>query len=164
VLTLIAAVGANGVIGRDGQLAWRNSDDLRHVKSLTMGHVLLMGRRTFDSIGRPLPGRHTVVLTRQPDWTHHGVMVAHTIADALSTAEHIAARVDSENADSTTVFVFGGGDLYRQLIDRADRLAITEIHQDLDGDVTFPLIDPQLWREADRDQHGDFDWVTYRRR
>ena len=96
MLTLLAAVAANDVIGRDGDLAWRNSEDLRHVKAMTMGNVLLMGRRTFDSIGRPLPGRRTVVLTRQPDWSHDGVVVAHTVDDAVLAADRVAAELGNE--------------------------------------------------------------------
>ena len=164
MVTLLAAVAANGVIGRDGDLAWRSSDDLRHVKAMTMGNVLLMGRRTFDSIGRPLPGRRTVVLTRQRDWEHDGVVVAHSPDAAVSAAERIAAGLDSGSDAGATVFVFGGGQLYATLMDRADALEITEIHADIDGDVLFPAIDPNLWHEVARDERDGFAWVSYRRR
>lgn len=164
MLTLLAAVAANGVIGRDGDLAWRNSQDLRHVKATTMGSVLLMGRTTFDSIGRPLPGRRTVVLTRQPDWARDGVVVAHTVDDAVAAAERVAADMTAESGSPAEVFVFGGGQLYAALIDRADALEITEVHADLDGDVVFPTIDPARWQEVAREEHDGFAWVSYRRR
>jgi dihydrofolate reductase len=164
MLVLLAAVAANDVIGRDGDLAWRNSEDLRHVKSMTMGNVLLMGRRTFDSIGRPLPGRRTVVLTRQPGWSHDGVVVAHTVEDAVLAADRVAANLGNETGGRAGVFVFGGAELYVQLIDRADAMEITEVHADVDGDVTFPRIDPDVWRETAREERDGFAWVSYRRR
>src|SRR4051794_12582961 len=99
-LTLIAAVAENGVIGANGELAWRNSDDLRRFKSLTTGHPLVMGRRTYESIGRPLPGRRTIVVTRSRDWTAAGVEVAHSIPEALTLVEGLDA------------FIVGGGDIY----------------------------------------------------
>jgi dihydrofolate reductase len=164
VLILLAAVAANGVIGRDGDLAWRDSDDLRHVKAMTTGHVLVMGRRTFDSIGRPLPGRRTVVLTRQSGWTHEGVTVAHSVDEAVAVAEQLAAEMPRAAEDAATVFVFGGGELYAELIDRADRLEITEVHAAVDGDVLFPAIDPARWEEAAREDRDGYAWVGYRRR
>lgn len=164
MLTLLAAVAANDVIGRDGDLAWRSSEDLRHVKALTMGHVLLMGRRTFDTIGRPLPGRRTVVLTRQPEWSHDGVVVAHTVDDAVLAADRVAAELAHDTGSSASVFVFGGGELYTQLIGRADAMEITEVHRTVDGDVTFPPIDRALWLEVEREERDGFAWVSYRRR
>ncbi|GAA3552932.1 dihydrofolate reductase [Kribbella ginsengisoli] len=131
---LIAAVGANGVIGRDNDLPWRIREDLQHFKALTLGHTLVMGRKTYDSIGRPLPGRRTVVVTRQPDWSVDGVEVAH---------------------------VAGGGEIYRQALPYADRLELTEVDQSPDGDVTFPAFDRTDWRETARTQHDGFAFVTY---
>jgi dihydrofolate reductase len=154
-LVVLSSVAANGVIGRDGDLAWRNSEDLRRVKAMTMGHVLLMGRRNFESIGRPLPGRRTVVLTRQPDWTADGVTVAHDLESALD-----AARVQ---AGDGIVFVFGGGELYEQLLDRADVLELTEIDAEIDGDVYFPRIEPDRWMEVSRETRDGFSWVRYER-
>ncbi|MVU76059.1 dihydrofolate reductase [Nocardia sp. ET3-3] len=148
-LTLIASVAQNGVIGRSGDLAWRDRDDLQRVKHMTLGRVLVMGRRTFDSIGRPLPGRRTIVVTRQKDWAPDGVTVVRSIDGAL------AAAGDGE------VICFGGGELYAQLIDRADRLEITEIESVLDGDVYVPPIDPSRWSEAERARREGYSWVTY---
>ena len=104
---LIAAVGRNGVIGRDNDLPWRIREDLQHFKQLTLGHTLVMGRKTYDSIGRPLPGRRTVVVTRQPDWSADGVDVTHSLEEAF--------KYDG------TLYVAGGGEIYRQALPYADR-------------------------------------------
>jgi dihydrofolate reductase len=151
-ITLIAAVSANGVIGREGDLAWRHREDLQRVKRLTLGRTLVMGRRTFDSIGRPLPGRRTIVITRQAGWAAPGVTVTHSVEEALEAAR-----------DSPELVVFGGGEVYAQLIGRADRLEITHIRDEIDGDTHFPVIDLAVWREVDREERGEFDWVSYAR-
>ncbi|MFF0264882.1 dihydrofolate reductase [Kribbella sp. NPDC004536] len=146
---LIAAVGRNGVIGRDNDLPWRIREDLQHFKQLTLGHTLVMGRKTYDSIGRPLPGRRTVVVTRRPDWSADGVEVVHTLEDAL--------KYDG------TLYVAGGGEIYRQALPYADTLELTEVHQSPTGDVTFPTIDRADWTETAREPHDGFDFVSYRR-
>jgi dihydrofolate reductase len=151
-ITLIAAVSPNGVIGRDGDLAWRHREDLQRVKRLTLGRTLVMGRRTFDSIGRPLPGRRTIVVTRQAGWAAEGVTVAHSVEEALAAA-----------GDCPEIVVFGGGQLYAQLMGRADRLEITHVRGEIDGDTHFPPIDPAIWHEAGREERDGFDWVTYTR-
>ena len=148
-LILIAAVGANGVIGRDNDLPWRIREDLQHFKQLTLGHTLVMGRKTYDSIGRPLPGRRTVVVTRQHDWSAEGVEVVHSVEEALKADGYI--------------FVAGGGQIYRQALPYADRLELTEVAQSPAGDVTFPTVDPDLWTETARTPHEGFTFVSYRR-
>jgi len=148
-VTLIAAVGRNGVIGRDNDLPWRIREDLQHFKQLTLGHTLVMGRKTYDSIGRPLPGRRTVVVTRQPDWTADGVEVVHTLEEAL--------KYDGD------LYVAGGGQIYRQSLPYADRLELTEVDQSPTGDVTFPEINSGDWTETLRDPHEGFSFVSYRR-
>ncbi|ADB34971.1 Dihydrofolate reductase [Kribbella flavida DSM 17836] len=148
-VVLIAAVGRNGVIGRDNELPWRIREDLQHFKALTLGHTLVMGRKTYDSIGRPLPGRRTVVVTRQPDWSAPGVEVAHSLAAAL------------ELADGKDVYVAGGGEIYRQALPSADRLELTEVDQSPAGDVTFPAVDRSAWTETAREPHDGFAFVTY---
>ncbi|HZI96676.1 MAG TPA: dihydrofolate reductase [Actinomycetales bacterium] len=150
-VTLVAAVGRNGVIGRDGQLPWPPTGDLKHFKRTTMGHTLVMGRKTYDSIGRPLPGRTTIVVTRQPRWHADGVTTASSLDRALALAEG-------------EVFVIGGGEIYRQAMPRADALLITEVDQAPDGDTTFPEIDPAHWVETSREQHDGFAVVTHTRR
>ncbi|MFF0345825.1 dihydrofolate reductase [Kribbella sp. NPDC004875] len=148
-LILIAAVGRNGVIGRDNDLPWRIREDLQRFKQLTLGHTLVMGRKTYDSIGRPLPGRRTVVVTRQPDWSADGVDVTHSLDDAL--------RYDG------TLYVAGGGEIYRQSLPHATHLELTEVHQSPEGDVTFPTIDAADWTETARDPRDGFSFVSYRR-
>ena len=154
-LVLIAAVARNGVIGRDNDLVWRDRDDLQRFKRLTLGHVLVMGRRTYDSIGRPLPGRTTIVVTRQPDWSAPGVVVAHSFDEALKLAEDVSPGQD--------VYVAGGGEIYRLALPVADRLELTEIDADLDGDTRFPVYDPAVWAETSRSEHPGYSWVTYTR-
>ena len=151
-VTLIASVAANGVIGAGGDLAWRNSDDLRRFKSLTTGHPIVMGRKTFDSIGRPLPGRRTIVVTRSADWSFDGVETVHSVDEAL----HLVGGED--------VFVIGGGEIYAQAIGLADRLEITHIELELAGDTLFPAIAPAEWERVRVDHRDGFSFVTYRRR
>jgi dihydrofolate reductase len=153
----IAAVARNGVIGSGGEVPWHIPGDLPRFKRLTLGHVMVMGRKTFDSIGRPLPGRTTIVLTRKTDWQAEGVQVAHSWGAALRSA----VRVDAGGP----VFVVGGGAIYRTAWPDIDQLEITEVDQAPSGDATFPPIDPQTWTATVRDDdHDGFAWVTYRRR
>ncbi|MFC6159197.1 dihydrofolate reductase [Kribbella jiaozuonensis] len=146
---LIAAVGRNGVIGRDNDLPFRIREDLQRFKQLTLGHTLVMGRKTYDSIGRPLPGRRTVVVTRQPDWSADGVAVAHSLDEAL--------QYDG------TLYVAGGGEIYRQALPHAHALELTEVDQSPDGDVTFPEISRADWTETTRDPRDGYCFVSYRR-
>ena len=151
-VTMIAAVGRNGVIGDGLTMPWHLSEDLKFFKRTTMGHPMVMGRRTFDSMGA-LPGRRSIVVTRQRDWSHPGVEVAHSFADALAAV-----------ADDGEVFVVGGGEVYRQALPYAARLLVTEVDQSPEGSVTFPEIDPDLWVETAREPRTGFAWVTYERR
>ena len=151
MIALIAAVAENGVIGADNQLPWKLSADLKRFKALTMGHTLIMGRKTFDSIGRPLPGRTSVVITRDRAWAKEGVIVVHSLEDAL--------------ARSGDLFIAGGGEIYAQSMARADRLYITHVHKAFEGDAKFPPIDPREWRAVEREPHLEdqlpFEFVTY---
>ncbi|MGB6022520.1 MAG: dihydrofolate reductase [Ornithinimicrobium sp.] len=151
-LTLVAAVAQNGVIGDGSGLLWHLPEDLRHFKDATMGGVMVMGRRTFDSIGKALPGRTSIVITHDRDWAADGVVVAHGLAEALLIA------------GDTEVFVIGGGEIYAQTIGSANRLDLTEVDQRPEGSVTFPPIDPEAWVETQRDRHEGFSFVTYHRR
>ena len=150
-VTLVAAVARNGVIGRAGDLAVRIPEDLRRFKALTMGHTLVMGRKTWDSIGRALPGRRTIVVTRQPDWTAPGAEVAASVDQALALAG---------NAE---VFLVGGGEIYAQTIDRADALELTEVDAAPDGDTFFPEVDRTAWTEVARESREGFAFVRYER-
>jgi dihydrofolate reductase len=159
-VVIIAAVARNRVIGRDNGLPWRLKADLLHFRALTLGHPLLMGRKTWESLRRPLPGRRNMVISRDPDLRADG-------AEVFSSAEAALAAV----ADNECVFVIGGADVYRQLIPLADVLVLTEVWADVEGDAHFPPIDSMEFieerrepHEADSDNEHDFDFVEYRRR
>ncbi len=143
---LVVAMASNRVIGRDGGMPWHIPADLRHFKSVTMGKPLVMGRKTFQSIGRPLPGRANIVITRDREFSVPGVTVVSNVDDALQEAESTARR-DGVGE----IMVIGGGEIYARLLPVADRLYLTEIHQDSEGDVLFPEIDPAMWREIARE-------------
>ncbi len=153
--TLVAAIGANGVIGAAGGLPWRLPEDLAHFKALTLGHPIIMGRATFESIGRALPGRTTIVITGQTDWRASGVEVAASLDDALLRA----AALDDE------MFVVGGAQVYAEAVERdlVDAMSITRVAQAPDGDVWFPPVDWSSWREVQRTVHTGFDVVDYER-
>jgi dihydrofolate reductase len=155
-VTLVAAVARNGVIGADGELPWHLPGELSRFKALTMGHVLVMGRKTYDSIGRPLPGRTTVVVTRQHEWRpaggpHDSVLVAAGIPEALS----IAGEVDEH------VFVVGGAEIYHEAMPYADRLVITWVDLEPEGDAFFPEVDETVWRAGTAEDHGVWSIVHY---
>ncbi len=154
-IVAIAAVATNGVIGSDGDIPWRVPQDWQRFKRLTMGQVLIMGRKTFDSIGRPLPGRSTIVITRDPTWTYPGVDVAVSVEEALQLAG---------DQRPETIFVAGGGEIYRAAWDTLSRLEITEVRVEPDGEVTFPAIAEEEWEETAREAREGYDFVTYRRR
>ena len=165
-LVLVAAVARNGVIGANNRLPWRLSSDLKRFKALTWGKPLLMGRKNFHSIGRSLPGRETIVVTRDPAFAAPGVFVAHSLEAGLDLA---AERARFMGADQ--IIVAGGGEIYAQTIKRASRLFITEVALDAEGDVRFPPIDPEQWREVKREtgergprDEADFAFVEYERR
>jgi len=144
-VTIIAAVAANGVIGREGDLPWRLPADLRAFKRLTMGHHVVMGRRTWASIGRPLPGRTLVVLTRDRHAAIPGVTVVHDLEAALAVAE---AAGDDE------AFIAGGAQVYAAALRRADRMRLTRVEAEVAGDVRFPPYDPTAWVEVAREEHA----------
>jgi dihydrofolate reductase len=165
-LILVAAVARNGIIGANGGLPWRLSSDLKRFKALTWGKPLVIGRKTFDSIGRALPGRETIVVTRDSSFAPAGVLVAHNLDAGLELA---AERAGAMGADE--IIIGGGGEIYAQTIARASRLFITEIALEADGEARFPPIDPHKWREISRETGergaGDgagFAFVSYERR
>ena len=158
-VTLVAAVARNLVIGSAGAIPWRLPGEQAMFKALTIGHVLVMGRRTYDSIGRPLPGRTTVVVTRQPDWQPAGgpfdeVLVASDLDGALARA----AELDDD------VFVVGGGDVYREAMRRADRLVISWVDQEPPGDAFFPAVSEEEWAPVRTEQREGYRVVEYLRR
>jgi len=165
-LAIVAAVARNGVIGANNGLPWRLSSDMKHFKALTWGKPLVMGRKTYLSIPRALPGRETIVVTRDPAFAPGGVNIAHELETALDLA---AQRADAMGAEE--IVVAGGAEIYAQTMARASRLYITEVALAAEGDTRFPPIDPGQWREARRRKgergprdEADFAFVDYERR
>jgi dihydrofolate reductase len=147
-LVLVAAVAENGVIGRNGRLPWRLRSDLQHFRAVTLGHPAVMGRKTYDAIGKPLAGRTNIVVSRDPAFAAPGVVAAPDLDAALAIA-----RGDALRRGTVEIMIIGGADLYRQTIDRAARLEITRVHARPEGDSVFPPIDPARWRETGRREH-----------
>ena len=145
-IVLVAAVARNGAIGAKGGLPWRLPSDLKHLRETTWGRPMVMGRKTFDSIGRPLPGRETIVVTRDESFAREGVHVARSVEDALALG---ALRAKAMGVDE--IMVIGGGELYRATLDRADRIVLSEVDLAPEGDAFFPALDPSQWREVARE-------------
>ncbi|MEM8988316.1 MAG: dihydrofolate reductase [Pseudomonadota bacterium] len=135
-IAFVVAVARNGVIGRNGALPWRIPADLKWFKSVTMGKPIVMGRKTFDSIGRPLPGRENIIVTRDESYTTEGVVVAHGLEPALAAA----CKSGPEE-----VCIIGGAEIYAALLSRADRIYLTQVEADVEGDATFPALDVGAW-------------------
>ena len=157
MLSAIVAMAANRCIGRDNTLPWRLPADLKHFKQLTLGHTLIMGRKTYESIGRPLPGRTTLVVTHQPRWAAEGVQVAHSLEQAL------------ERSPGDEVFIAGGAQLYAQALPRVRRLYLTLVQRPYEGDTFFPPLDLSGWRLTAEQPHAatptepPFTFLTYER-
>jgi dihydrofolate reductase len=152
-LTLVAAYADNRVIGDQGRIPWHLSEDFAHFKALTMGGTLVMGRATYDSIGRPLPGRTTVVLTRDPTWSAEGVLVARSLDEALELAGGLPGET----------YVVGGTQVYEQALPRATHQVLTEVHLAPEGYAHYPAFGPDEWVETRREARDGFDWVWWER-
>lgn len=159
-LAIIVAMAKNRVIGVNNALPWRCPEDLQHFKRLTMGHRMIMGRKTFDSIGRPLPGRVTVIVTRDPKLKVEGCQIVYSLNQALVSC-----------VNDTHAFIVGGAEIYAQALPFVQTLYITEIQQEVAGDAYFPDLDPSEWQEVAREVHHqddpqplDYHFVTYRRK
>lgn len=155
MLSIVVALTENGLIGNANQLPWRMSDDLKRVKALTMGHHLIMGRKTYESIGRPLPGRTTVIITRQNDYKAEGCKVVTSLDEAIEIAKN-----DSE------AFVFGGGEIFSQALPKVDRIYMTLLHTIIEGDTFFPELNPADWKVIDQkyfpaDEKNEFECTVY---
>ncbi|MDJ0759871.1 MAG: dihydrofolate reductase [Woeseiaceae bacterium] len=160
MISIVVAASKNGVIGVDGDLPWRLPDDLRYFKELTTGKPVIMGRKTYESIGRPLPNRLNIVITRDPAFDAPGCNVAPSPGDALRLA-----------GDASEVMVIGGGTIYEAFADSADRIYLTRVHTDIDGDVFFESPDSDRWNQVDSTHHPAderhahaFEFLTYERR
>lgn len=161
-IAIIAAVANNHVIGADNKLLWHLPADLKHFKNLTMGHTMIMGRKTFESIGKPLPGRRTIVVTRKENYNAQGCDVVHSLNEAFELAK--------ENEE---IFVVGGAEIYQQTIDlpQTQKLYITRVFALFEGDAFFPNVDPRKWKLTERADHQaneknpfNFTFLTYERR
>ena len=155
-MNLIVAIASNNCIGKDNKLPWHIPEDLEHFKKLTLNKTVIMGKATFESIlgylGKPLPKRKTVVLTFDKDYkVPEGVRLMHSLDEAWE-------KLKDEDA-----FICGGASIYKQTIDRVDKLYITHVHQHVDGDAFFPEINPNIWKEEDREDHDGFSFVTYKK-
>lgn len=155
MVTLVAAVAKNGCIGKGGELPWSIPEDMKRFKDLTTGSVVVMGRKTWESIPekyRPLPNRRNVVVTRQADYP---------VPEGVDRFTSLDAALDAFATNA--VMVIGGAEIYTQAMGRADTLQITHINRDVEGDTFFPTIDPAVWKESWREDHDDFSFVTYER-
>jgi dihydrofolate reductase len=159
MISIIVAAAQNGVIGSANRLPWHLPDDLKRFKALSLGKPIVMGRRTFDSIGRPLPGRTNIVVSRQAGLALAGVLVVQSLGAALAAAGSVPEIV-----------VIGGAEIFRQVLPRTDTIHLTRVHAHVDGDVFFPKLDPAQWREADVEHHAAderhqyaFSFVTLQR-
>lgn len=165
-IVLVVAVADNGVIGRDGDLPWRLPSDLKRFKQLTLGKPVLMGRKTWDSIGRPLPGRPNIVITRDAAFAAAGATVVSSLDEAIAVA-----RREAEALGVDEICVIGGGQIYAQAFDRADILHVTHVEAAVEGDTRFPAIDPDLFEkvveepipQGEKDSHA-MRFVTWRRK
>jgi dihydrofolate reductase len=151
-ISIIVAIAENGVIGNNNQLIWHIPGDLKRFKALTMGHHIVMGRKTWESIGRPLPGRKSIVVSRNTSYRVEGAEVVHSLNDAIKTASG-----DDE------IFIIGGGELYRQALPIANRLYLTKVHRSFEGDVSFPEINMAEWKEmhSEKGKPTETDGLEY---
>lgn len=145
ILSIIAAMAENGVIGKDNRMPWHLPADLRRFKSLTTGHVIIMGRKTYLSIGKPLPNRVNMVITRNPSFQAPGCIVVSTMEGAINRA--------SEETATPEIFIIGGGDIYQQSLARCQRIYLTIVHHSFEGDTFFPAFDKNEWKEIERAFH-----------
>ena len=160
MMTIIVAMGKNRAIGKDNQLLWHLPNDLKHFKELTLGHPIIMGRKTYESIGKPLPNRTNIVVSRKKDWFEEGILIVGTLKEALKFAKKI-----DEN-----FFIIGGGNIYEQTIDLADKLEVTLVDTNADADTFFPEINDSIWKKTNETCHEkdeknmyDFCFQTFER-
>ncbi|MEG1634373.1 MAG: dihydrofolate reductase [Rikenellaceae bacterium] len=157
IISIIVAIAQNGVIGDQNRLIWHISEDLKYFKALTTSHTIIMGRKSYQSIGKPLPNRRNIIVSRNPDFKAEGCLVATSITDAIDLCK-----------GEDEIFIIGGGEIYRQSLEKANRLYITEIDHAYDGDTHFPMINKSIWKECSRKSfpRGEkyeypFDFVIY---
>ena len=149
---IVVAAAENNVIGKDNGLIWHLPADLRHFKQLTMGHPILMGRKTYESIGKPLPGRTSVIVTYQEDYAADGCLVAHSLQEAIEQAKAL----------DETIYIIGGAEIYKQALPLTDVIYLTRLHHTFDGDVSFPELDENEWQTIEQEHHEPDEKNKYR--
>jgi dihydrofolate reductase len=142
IITFVVAAAENNAIGKDNQLLWKLPTDLKHFQTITLGHTIIMGRKTFDSMGKPLPRRRNIVITRNPDLEIDGAEVTQSLDEALNLCQ-----------DEEEVFVIGGAEIYKAALEKTDKIFLTRVHQNFEGDAYFPELDPKKWVETAREYH-----------
>jgi dihydrofolate reductase len=142
IITFVVAAAENNAIGKDNQLLWKLPTDLKHFQIITLGHTIIMGRKTFDSMGKPLPRRRNIVITRNPDLEIDGAEVTQSLDEALNLCQ-----------DEEEVFVIGGAEIYKAALEKTDKIFLTRVHQNFEGDAYFPELDPEKWVETAREYH-----------
>jgi len=160
MITIIAAIAKNNALGKDNKLIWYLPADLKRFKKVTLGHHIIMGRKTFESLGKPLPNRTTIIITRNKNYTQHGCIVVNSLNEAIE------ATKEDENP-----YILGGAEIYKQALDIADKLDLTFVHQNFEADVFFPEIDFNIWKETSREDFNsdeknkfNYSFVTYLRK
>lgn len=160
MITTIVAKAENNIIGNNNELIWHLPNDLKRFKALTSGHPIIMGRKTYESIGRPLPNRTNIVITRNPDWNAGGILVVNSLEEAIEKAKEI-----DEN-----IFIIGGGNIYEQAMEISNALEVTEVHRLFEGDTKFPEINSDTWKETEREKFPtdekhlyEYSFVRYER-
>ncbi len=156
-VVMVAAYADNGVIGRDGDMPWHLPEDLKHFRETTRGHSVIMGRVTYEGIGRPLPYRTNIVVTRQPGWSAEGVLVAESLEAALERGREVHAETGAD------IVIGGGTQIYEQAMPYATHQVLTEVHQTPEGDTHYPDFDRADWRETRREDRDGFSWVWWER-
>lgn len=161
MITIVVAMGLDNEIGADNQLLWHLPKDLKHFKELTSEHPIIMGRKTYESIGKPLPNRTNIVISRKKDWFEEGILIVGSVKEAVKFAK----KIDDQ------VFIIGGGNIYEQTLDLTDKLEVTLVQTKLKADTFFPIISPKIWDKTDeichkKDEHNEFDFCfqTYERK
>ncbi len=160
MVTIVVAIGENRGIGFNNQMLWHLPKDLKHFKEITSGHPVVMGRKTFESIGKPLPNRTNIVISRKSDWFEEGVLIVGSIKEAVKFAK----KIDED------IFIIGGGNIYQQTMDITDKIELTTVHANVEADTFFPKIDEKVWKkvnevchEKDEKNPYDFCFQTYER-
>ena len=153
MITIVVAMGLNNEIGADNKLLWHLPTDLKHFKEITTEHPIIMGRKTYESIGKPLPNRTNIVVSRKKDWFEEGILIVGSLKEAIKFAKKM-----DEN-----IFIIGGGNIYEQTIDIADKLEVTQVQAELKADIFFPKIDEKIWQKTEeicheKDEKNEFDF------